>query len=494
VFLKIMYLYRGMKGIVISEEESPSTLAFKFIALEDVKKGEYISIRTDEGLIIGSVNELYFYNEYLSKSNVLTEVPELSKVITREENVLIGVCNVLGLYKEGKFVRALKPPSPGSIVEDVEDGILQAFFGFVKEGIDIGKVKNRKLKVVLDVERTLGKHMAILAMSGAGKSNLVSIMFEQLIEKSIIPSIIIDIHGEYTPFKNIINATEIKGEDIKIPFKSLSSSLFRQVFPNFSDPQEFLLSKAISKYKKMLKKRAINPNLKHLYKIVKEIDESKGIKNAVLRKIKHLHRLKIIGEETFDFQQLLKFGSGAIVNLSSISNERIRNLKVYYILKKLFGLRKKNLIPPFVVFIEEAHNLAPETIAKEMGLAKKEIERIAREGRKFGVSLVIVSQRPAHLSQTALAQCSTHVFLKIVNPNDLRYIESVSEFASSDVMRSIPSLDIGEAIITGSAVNAPVIVRIKKRREELENYKNKGLNEMLKEWKDKKGIDYSYYK
>ncbi len=482
-----------MKGIVISEEESPSTLNFKFIALEDVKKGDYISIRTEEGLIIGSVNELYFYNEYLSKSNVLAEVPELSKIITKEENMLIGVCSVLGLYREGKFIRALKPPSPGSIVEEVEDSVLQSFFGFVKEGIEIGNVKNRRLNVIVDVERALGKHMAILAMSGAGKSNLVSIMFEQLVEKAIIPPIIIDIHGEYSPFKNIINAIEIKGENIKIPFKSLSSTLFRQIFPSLSDPQEFLLSKAISKYKKMLKKRAINPGLKHLYKIVKEIDESKGIKNALLRKIKHLHKLRIIGNESFDFQQLLKFGSRIIVNLSSISNERIRNLKAYYILKRLFKLRKKNLIPPFVVFVEEAHNLAPETITKEMSLAKKEIERIAREGRKFGASLVIVSQRPAHLSQTALAQCSTHVFLKIVNPNDLKYIESVSEFASSDVMRSIPSLDIGEAIITGSAVNAPVIVKVRKRRKELDEYKNKGLSEMIKEWKDKKHEDYSYY-
>lgn len=483
-----------MKGIVISEEESPSTIKFKFMALENIKKGEYIAIKTEDGLIIGNVNELYFYNEYLSKSNVLVEAPELSKIIRKEENVLIGTCNVLGLYKEGKFVRALKPPSPGSVVEDVNEDILEKFFGFKKEGINIGHVKNRKLNVILDVEKTLGKHMAILAMSGAGKSNLVSIIFEELIKKNIIPPIIIDIHGEYTPFKNIINVKEIKGEDIKIPFRFLSASLFKQIFPNLSDPQEFLLSKAILKYKKMLKKRAINPHLKYLYKIVNESDESKGIKNAIARKIKHLHKLRIIGEELFDFQQLLKFGSGLIINLSSISNERIKNLKAYYILRRLFKLRKKNLIPPFAVFIEEAHNLAPETITKEMSLAKKEIEKIAREGRKFGASLVIVSQRPAHLSQTALAQCSTHVFLKIVNPNDLKYIESVSEFTSTDVIRNIPSLELGEAIITGSPVNAPVIVKVNRRRKELDEYKNKGLNQMIKDWKHKKRGDFSYYK
>ncbi|HLC68562.1 MAG TPA: ATP-binding protein, partial [Candidatus Bilamarchaeaceae archaeon] len=134
------------------------------------------------------------------------------------------------------------------------------------------------------------------------------------------------------------------------------------------------------------------------------------------------------------------------------------------IARRLFKLRKKGKIPPFLMVVEEAHNFAREKAEKQDATSKRIIETIAREGRKFGASLCLISQRPVNLSTTALSQCNTHIILRVTNPNDLDHIQMSSEGIDARIVRNITGLQVGEAIIVGEAVRYPTFVHVRQRK------------------------------
>ena len=111
---------------------------------------------------------------------------------------------------------------------------------------------------------------------------------------------------------------------------------------------------------------------------------------------------------------------------------------------------------PTIIALEEAHIYAPSYYAT----AKQIVERIAKEGRKFGIGLIVVSQRPRELSETVLAQCGTLIALRTVNPSDQRHIERSMEDVTSMIISSLPGLGKGESVISGPAVALPCLVKV----------------------------------
>jgi DNA helicase HerA-like ATPase len=117
---------------------------------------------------------------------------------------------------------------------------------------------------------------------------------------------------------------------------------------------------------------------------------------------------------------------------------------------------------PVICAIEEAHVFLPNNKDTD---AKYIASKIAREGRKFGVSLIIVSQRPRRLDQDVLSQMGSLAILRLTNPDDQRYINEASEVLSKELLEYLPSLNVGEAILVGQWVNVPSIVKIEEVRE-----------------------------
>ena len=116
---------------------------------------------------------------------------------------------------------------------------------------------------------------------------------------------------------------------------------------------------------------------------------------------------------------------------------------------------------PIVMVLEEAQNYIPEINKKDRtSISRKVFERIAREGRKYGLSLVISSQRPSELSKTVLSQCNSFVIHRLQNPDDQQYIRKLVSSASSEVLNQLPILPQQHAIILGDAVRTPVMARI----------------------------------
>jgi hypothetical protein len=161
----------------------------------------------------------------------------------------------------------------------------------------------------------------------------------------------------------------------------------------------------------------------------------------------------------------VKPGQLLVIDLNSVISEKKKQVLVAYISNKLFHERRghSKRIPPFALFVEEAHNFVPEGVAAEHAVARSYLRTIAREGRKFGASLVVISQRPKRLDTTTLANCNTNIILRVTNPYDLKHISESCEGLDNSSMGIISSLRVGEALIVGEAVNAPTFFKVRLR-------------------------------
>lgn len=125
-----------------------------------------------------------------------------------------------------------------------------------------------------------------------------------------------------------------------------------------------------------------------------------------------------------------------------------------------FEKEKRGSIP-VVIALEEAQNYIPEVNRKDReSISKKVFERIAREGRKYGLSLVVSSQRPSELSKTVLSQCNSFIVHRIQNPDDQSYIRKLVSSANSEILNQLPTLPQQHVIIMGDCVRTPVVARM----------------------------------
>jgi DNA helicase HerA-like ATPase len=120
---------------------------------------------------------------------------------------------------------------------------------------------------------------------------------------------------------------------------------------------------------------------------------------------------------------------------------------------------------PVVLVLEEAQNYIQQPrFAEEESIARVVFERIAREGRKYGLSLVVASQRPSELSKTVLSQCSSFIVHRLQNPEDLRYFKEIVPGIYGPMLEQIPALAPQTALVLGECVAAPALVRIREAR------------------------------
>lgn len=116
---------------------------------------------------------------------------------------------------------------------------------------------------------------------------------------------------------------------------------------------------------------------------------------------------------------------------------------------------------PIVLALEEAQNYIPEKNYRDReSVSKRVFERIAREGRKYGLSLLVSSQRPSELSKTVLSQCNSFIIHRLQNPEDQKYVRQLVSVANEDILQQLPVLPQQHVVIMGDAVRSPVQARI----------------------------------
>ncbi len=477
-------------GTVVSSSEGPSPASFDFVVKDNgakVRQGQFVELNTDEGILVGRIEDIAKANRYFERAESVREYEknrEMGSIfpVGRWEFTVANVKPLGICQKNAKGTcRAAFPPSPGTKVYIADSDLLSDFLGIDKKGIHLGSIEHHDVEVKLNLTKLLQKHVAILAMSGAGKSYLTSVLLEEILERKTeqgrVGIVLIDVHGEYSSFADPAKAgsgctdyssktTIINGANFRIGVSNLRGEELSYYLPGLTAIQKRELNNVIGKFAGKMKKGEGTYTISDLIKEI-ESDEkmSQKTKDSLNGWLYDLEKTRLFSDTDYpSMMSLVKPGHLSIIDLSSILGSKKKQIIVSYLARELFGLRRINQVPPFLLVVEEAHQFAPEGTKKEHALAKGIIETIAREGRKFHASLCLISQRPKRLNTTVLSQCNTHIILRVTNPYDLDHIKQSSEGITDSAINAVSTLPVGQGLIVGEAVNYPLFVRIRKRK------------------------------
>lgn len=221
------------------------------------------------------------------------------------------------------------------------------------------------------------------------------------------------------------------------------------------------------------------------------------------KRLRFLLNAKRAGGEahvTEDFEVLMKQFVGyldksnvTIVDLSGVPFE-VLSITVSLISRLIFDFcfhysklqhaeGKLNDIPVMLV-CEEAHNYVPRDNHAAYRASRKSIERIAKEGRKYGLSLMVVSQRPSEVSETIFAQCNNFVSLRLTNDADQNYVRRLFPDNTNAITEILPNLAPGECVVVGDAVLLPAVIKMPLPVPEPHSQSVKVHNEWRTQWRD----------
>jgi DNA helicase HerA-like ATPase len=431
----------------------------------------------------------------LSIDPALSPLPLYGKM---EMNV--AACQVLGSLDEAKKLRSPGfPVKPGSLVRLPTPSFMELALGGVEEyhRLELGALRNRDdISVSVDANEILNKHLAILAMTGSGKTYAASVLLEELIKKGY-PLLVLDPHGDYIRLGELSNGQRLKfrlqngveGEykltvfDRAISITELDKESFISFVEGLSEEeitaaQRGIYSDAFDYYLKENK-----PGLSGLYEYVnkKQAQPDRSGKQAklnpsdkaILRQLNSVRRLLSGVDSTLrvkEIQEAIGPGKGVVLNMSNLPAQ-VQRVTAMIVLEELFEKRKRYVIGaekeqecPLFIVVEEAHNFAPFQEEDGVVPTRSILRRIATEGRKFGFGLCVISQRPSRLDPTVLSQCNSQIILKILNPNDQTYIrQTVESLAMADLL-ALPDLSQGEALLSGAMIPVPSLVKIRRRQ------------------------------
>ncbi len=391
---------------------------------------------------------------------------------------LFAKARVLGYLYEGNVLQPRRAIYPGNDVFKAPENILKDFYSYPEEeGLFIGYLITRQNVQVSISIRGFRRHLAILAQTGAGKSYAAGVLLEELLKKGATV-VILDPHADYvflsrrkdgTTFSGRIsvfrtpestgrynesqigkiNSYEVKFSDLSIDEIATVCGISER-WTNITEA----IRKAIGE---LGKSYTLNDLINKL--------EEKGDPDSLraLNYVRRLSKIRVFGSATTDIEKLLKPKHISVVDLSGL-DDRVSDYIAFRILSSIYEkVETQQYKYPVFVFVEEAHRFIP---SKESTLSKRVIKRIAAEGRKFGVFLVLITQRPYKIDPDALSQCNSQIIMRMTNPEDQKAVKNSSERMSESLLNDLPGLNVGEAVIVGEVTRAPVMVKIRQRETE----------------------------
>lgn len=400
----------------------------------------------------------------------------------------------------------------------------------------------------LDGNKFFQRHAVIVGGTGSGKSWTVANILEKATNLKSINSLVFDLHGEYKPLKDLPNTTLLKiagpsdkptdDNIIFLPYWLLSYEEIEALLLDRSDSnapnQSRTLFDLIIKYKKEIleaeNKQEILDNftvespipykISEVLSALEEKDtemvpgartEKQGpLHGKLTRFIQRLKskqsdkRLNFIFNSddellAYDWfvslvNKLLDFGNEKglkIIDFSEVPSDILPLItgligRLTFSIQQWMEDEKRH---PIALFCDEAHLYIPANLKggmEEKGL--QSFERIAKEGRKYGISLVVISQRPSDVNKTILSQCGNFIAMRLTNPDDQNVIKRLFPDNLGDFSELLPILDIGESLIVGDASLLPSRVKIGKPKIQPSSATINFWDEWNKE-KTEKGIE-----
>lgn len=479
------------------------------LAEEKLKVGSYLRICDNDNAILMAMIE-----------NFTIEVGVDSNGEATRKYILEA--NPLGVLKNGKFERggdtiAIPPkkvePANTEDIRSIYTESLQEEQKFIFGTLST----NPDIPVPVDGDKFFNKHIAIVGSTGSGKSHTVAKILQNAIDSKSgqyeglnnSHIVIFDIHSEYKSAFPKSNYIDIN--NLVLPYWMMNSDELQELFidteANDHNQRSVFKEAVITSRKKHFSGDQELKNKIHfdspLYfdmdevmMFVKEKNEemvegTRGLKqgplfgqlsnfvNRLENKLSDKRMEFLLGnaskhitiEETL--KRLIGYSDAksniTVLDLSGIPFEvlsitvslisRILFEFGYYYKKVCEQREETNNIPLLLVY-EEAHKYVPNSDMAKYRASKESIERIAKEGRKYGVSLLLASQRPSEISETIFSQCNNFLALRLTNPNDQNYVKRLLPDTLGGLVDKMPSLRAGECLLIGDAVVIPSIVRI----------------------------------
>ncbi len=431
-----------------------TTTEFNFEAEAKVKKLDFVAVKTPEG---------EWVTAYIDN-------------IIRYSDRTIAEARVIGYRNPRGFLIIPNVPfAPRTPVFSASEELIKNTLGLPEDGLYIGLLDGYKIGINLPVKQLVTKHVSILAKTGAGKSYMAGVLLEELAEKKI-PVVVIDPHGEYSSLirKNDEEKELRFAEKFGVEPKSygtqvqvLSPENKKLKLDSRLSPEELFqcLPIKVSSTQKGLIYSAMRNMGQAKYTLADIMNEVSSLPSQskwnLISGLEVLEKTGMFSANPTPPTDFVQEGKISIVDLKFAKPE-IQQMIVYKIAQELFSARKKGLIPGFFLVLEEAHTFCPERGFGEVS-SSKIIRLIASEGRKFGLGLCIISQRPARVDKNVLSQCNTQVIMKVTNPNDLKAISDSAEGITAGMREEIRDLPIGNALVIG-ATEQPVLAEIRVRR------------------------------
>jgi hypothetical protein len=420
---------------------------------------------------------------------------------------------VLGYYDEGlgDFVNPRLPPRAGVPIYIADSSMLADVLSKRAIGetgaAHVGSLLSRpagEVPIAIDLRAVTSTHLAIIASTGSGKSYLAGVLIEELMSpRNRAAVLIVDPHGEYDTLVQMQELGAFAGdsdyrpqveiirpENVKVRISSLNLGDLRYLLPDMSERMHYVLGKAYGLVKRKFgpkwtlaqfriavreAEQQISDKAQSVEEQAAELAESDdyGTAGAVIWRLNsRLETSSIFDDlQSLSLDRLFRPGQCTVLQLNEV-DQREQQVVVATLLRRLLYARTQTekrlaiegdetyLPYPTFVLIEEAHNFAPA--AADL-VSSQILKTILSEGRKFGVAVGLISQRPGKLDADVLSQCMTQFILRIVNPVDQARVAESVESVGRDLLKELPALSKGQAIIAGAAVNTPMLCRVRQR-------------------------------
>ena len=346
-------------------------------------------------------------------------------------------------------------------------------------------------------DQLLGKHFAVLGTTGAGKSCAVTVILKAILEANPFGHIImLDPHNEYG--KAFDGSAEILNpQNLRLPYWLLNFEEISEVLVNKDSAESAYIESAILRDAILrARKQALGadadsdhitvdtPSPYRLSELVRIIKEDMGAFNRAEQVASFQHLIARIERVASDRRYSFMFSSFmvqdtmkqvlssilripvnrkpvTIIDLSGMPSE-IVDVVVSVLCRLVFEFvlwTDRSKAPPILLVCEEAHRYVPRDDEDAFAPTKRAISRIAKEGRKYGLSLGLVTQRPAELSVSSLSQCNTIFALRMGNEHDLNFVQHAIPEGARWLTETMPSLNTREAIVIGAGVSVPMHIR-----------------------------------
>lgn len=472
-----------------------SLIEVSFISKEMPQVGEYVTLEYDGKIILGMIETMV--RGSVSLNNEIYDPDTIAKIreIEGDDYYIKGKITILGDVNDNlKLPRT--PAPPGTPIYLAPSDILENIF-HIENSLKLGHlINNDDVEVGVDINKMVSRHLAILAMTGAGKSNTVSVIIDGLLEYNGC-MLIFDMHSEYVDAEFTNGEVNVIQPMINPQYMEFSEIKKLASIPSNAPLQERYFRRAFNEARRLVREGTASTAdfIELLYKILDnwyndEDYDANNKKNImdVINKIEDLNVKydRLLNVNIGDFLTQIKPGKANVLDLGQV-DENMAEVLVAHVLRRSLRSRKQYvrhndndaLSYPLFFVVEEAHILAPQNRSSN---SKYWITRIAREGRKFGLGLCLVSQSPKSVDAETLSQANNMIILRLVEPKDQKHVQTASESLSEDLVKQLPSLNIGEALVLGLMTKVPTLVKI----NEFNGRQRGGDLDIIEQWKTNK--------